>query len=37
MLLFIKKVAQYRGDTSIIDQVQNINKRMNIKISDQNR
>jgi hypothetical protein len=37
MLLFIEKVAQYRGDTSIINQVQNMNNRINVKTSDQNR
>ena len=37
MLLFIEKVAQYRGDTSITKQVQNINNRIIIKTSDQNR
>ena len=37
MLLFIEKVAQYRGDTSIINRVQNVNNRINIKTSGQNR
>jgi hypothetical protein len=37
MLLDIEKVAQYRGDTSIIIKVQNMNNRINAKISDQNQ
>ena len=36
MLLFIEKVAQYRGDTSITNQVQNMNNTIYMKISDQN-
>ncbi len=31
MLLFIEKVAQYRGDTSITNKVHNMNNRINIK------
>ncbi len=34
MLLFIEKEAQYRRDTSIINRVQNMNNRINIKTSD---
>ncbi len=37
MLLFTEKVAQYRGDTSIIKQVQNMNNRIDVKTSGQNR
>jgi len=37
MLLLIEKMAQYRGDTSITKQVQNMNNRINIQTFNQNR